>query len=153
MERIDLPLTRDEHTELNARFPATSKSSNVGCRAIELAKIYFRTVDSTCNFREQINGCDLEITFASGETNHIEVKGTASRDLAWSKLKVSGTPSYQALIDGMPLYRITGVYEQTPVIFVMTFSEDFQMELEPRWRVTRVRPSNSIKPKPLRGGA
>jgi hypothetical protein len=153
MERIQLLLARADHEDLNARFPATSKSSNVGDRAIELAKIYFRSLDSACTFREQVNDCDLEITFSGGETKHIEVKGTASLDLAWSKLKVSGTPSYLALIAGMPLFRVTRVYEQTPVIFVMAYPDDFQMEPEPRWRVKQVRSNNSFKPTPLRGAA
>lgn len=135
MQRIEVSIPEAEYVRLNQRFPPTEKSANVGRRAVELVKLHFKALDARSTFREQVDGCDLEVTGSTGEVQRLEVKGTASTNLAWSRLKVSGTPSHAALLGGMPLYRVTSVYGSKPVIFVMRFPADFRLDPEPRWTV------------------
>ena len=70
-------------------------------------------------------------------TKKCEVKGTAATDIAWAKLKVSGKPSYKLLLNGLPLYRVCGVYSRNPIIFVLKCGSDFEMVPEPRWSVRK----------------
>ena len=134
MERIDLIISELEFIKLNKEYPNTGKSSFVGERAIELVKIHFRNQDNTCIFMKPTDGGDLIIS-CNDRRLKIEVKGTAETDICWMKLKVSGTPSYNLLAQGMPLYRVCGVNERSPVIFILYYSQDFDMIPEPRWRL------------------
>ena len=136
LETVALSVPEPEFARLNSLYPPTVKSSTVGDRAIELVQFYFRTQDAACTFRFPGNGCDLE-TQVNGTTHRIEVKGTADLDIAWTKLKVSGAPSYNALLNGMPLYRVTGVYERNPVLFILRYQHDFEMQPEARWSISR----------------
>jgi hypothetical protein len=135
MQRIEIAVPEPEYEVLSRRLPQTGKSSDIGRRAVELVKLHFKSLDPQCNFREQVDAFDLQVTRSTGEVERLEVKGTASFNLDWARLKVSGIPSHSALASGTPLYRVTGVYARVPVIFVMRFPEDFRLEPEPRWSV------------------
>src|SRR5437762_7559142 len=113
MRTIDLAIPESEFARLNALYPPTIKSSTVGRRAIELVQFHFRTQDPACKFLEPGNGIDLEVTRGE-QVDRIEVKGTADRNIAWMKLKVSGKPCYAHLIAGIELYRVVAVYERDP---------------------------------------
>lgn len=132
MKRIPLDISDQEFTRLNLLYQQTGKSSTVGGRALELVRFYFRSQDATCEIIVPGNGCDIEVRI-NRTTHRIEVKGTADINIAWSKLKVSGKPSYDALVSGMPLYRVTGVYERKPVLFILTYANDFDIQPEARW--------------------
>lgn len=136
MDRLEINIEEYEFSNLNSLYPPTVKSSNVGGRALALMKIHFRSIDPKCSFRENVEDCDLEIT-SQGKIIRIEVKGTADREVAWSKLKINSTASHRALLAGMPLYRVVGVYERNPAILVMKHGDDFTMVPEPRWSVKR----------------
>lgn len=141
MRDIKLLIPESEFERLNVAYPATAKSWTVGARTIEIVEFYFRTsVDAACQIlRGPSRGIDLQITHAGG-VEQIEVKGTASSDLAWGQLKVSGQPSYENLLADTPLYRVVSVYERDPIIYVMTYSDDFDIVPEPRWRLKAKRP-------------
>ena len=134
MYTIDLNLPETEFERLNALYPPTVKSFNVGERAIELVKFHFRARDSNCEFRVPNDGTDLEVVSEAG-SERIEVKGTADSGIAWSKLKVSGNLSHACLHADAPLYRVVGVYDRAPRIHVLKHSEDFEMIPEARWAV------------------
>lgn len=134
MIAIQIQLPEAEFQRLNAVYPPTVKSANVGDRAIEIVQFHFRAEDPQCQFRKPTDGTDLEICTA-GNSVRIEVKGTAASNLAWGKLKVSGGPSYQQLLNDVPLYRVVAVYDRTPRIYVLKHSQDFEMIPEPRWRM------------------
>ncbi|WP_419571852.1 hypothetical protein [Rheinheimera sp.] len=136
MERLEINIAEAEFANLNSLYPPTVKSSTVGARALALVKIHFRVTDPTCSFRENVEDCDLEVT-SRGNVTRVEVKGTADQDVAWSKLKINGTPSHGALLAGMPLYRVVGVYERNPAILVLRYGIDFTTVPEPRWGVKR----------------
>lgn len=134
MITIQINLPEAEFQRLNALYPPTVKSSNVGDRAIELVKFHFRTLDPKCQFREPNDGTDLEV-LSGTSSERIEVKGTADSDIAWTKLKVSGNASYQQLLNDTPLYRVVSVYDRAPCIHILKHSEDFEMSAEARWAV------------------
>jgi hypothetical protein len=134
MERIPLNVTEEEFLRLNQLYPPTVKSSTVGERAIELVQLHFRSKDPKCAFSTPTDGSDLEIK-SNNTAQYIEVKGTADTEIAWAKLKVSGQPSYNLLSQGLPLYRVCGVYNRDPVIFILSHGKDFEMVPEPRWSV------------------
>lgn len=139
MVTIPINLPETEFQRLNALYPPTVNSANVGNRAIELVRFYFRSLDSDCQFRVPNDGTDLEIVRA-GSSERIEVKGTADADIAWIKLKVSSLLSYQQLLDNVPIYRVVAVYDRAPRIHVLRHAQDFEMIAEPRWSVRARRP-------------
>jgi hypothetical protein len=140
MRKFTVSLSKSDFNSLNTRFPPTSKSSNVGDRAIQILRIYFLSLDGASAFREQVDDADLEVTNSHSEVQRMEVKGTADKGIAWQKLKVSGKPSHDALLAGMPLYRVTEVYAQEPTVYVLQHQEDFTMEPEPRWSIKKRAP-------------
>jgi hypothetical protein len=87
---------------------------------MEILRIHFLRQDPATTFKTEVGDADLEITNSTGQVLRIEVKGTADRGIAWAKLKVSGTPSYNALVAGMPVYRVCGVESKEVEVFVMT---------------------------------
>jgi len=133
MERIYLTIPEPEFVKLDRLYPNNGKSSVVGERATEIVKVYFTSQDNNSTFEKPTDG-DLKIT-SKDRVLKIEIKGTAEKDICWMKLKVSGEPSYKSLIQGMPLYRVCGVYERSPVIYVLYYSQDFDMIPEPRWSI------------------
>lgn len=141
MEEIKFKLKKEEFDKLNRDYPNTGKSSikasETGKRAVELVKLYFLRKDPNCNFLRPRNGSDIEIT-CGNITQRIEVKGTVDTKSAWAKLIVSGKPSHKLLKDGLPLYRVCGVYNCEPVIFIMQYGSDFKMVPEVRWRVKQI---------------
>lgn len=136
MQQFTIQLTDTEYARLNSAFGNFGKSSHISARAVEILQIHFLRQDPATTFRMQIDDADLEITCPSGGVRRIEVKGTADPGIAWAKLKVSGTPSYNALIAGMPIYRVCGVEDQSVQVFVMKYPDDFKLTLEPRWRLS-----------------
>jgi len=103
VEEIKFKLKKDEFARLKRKYPKNGKSSIIAKRAIELVKLYFLSKDPNCNFSTPRDGSDLEIT-CGNITHRIEVKGTADDDIAWAKLKVSGEPSYELLLKGLPFF-------------------------------------------------
>ena len=98
--------------------------------------MHFLRLDPATTFRTEIDDADLEITDSTGETVRIEVKGTADPGIAWGKLKVSGTASYNALVAGMSVYRVCDVEGKQVQVFVMKYPNDFTLTPEPRWRLS-----------------
>ncbi|MBI5875115.1 MAG: hypothetical protein HZB81_04615 [Deltaproteobacteria bacterium] len=145
MEEIKFKLKKEEFDKLN-RDPnigeGSINASKTGKRAVELVKLYFLRKDPNCNFLIPGNGSDLEIT-CGNITQRIEVKGTVDTKSAWAKLIVSGEPSHKLLEDGLPLYRVCGVYNDEPVIFIMQHGSDFEMVPEVRWRVKQIKKEKS----------
>ena len=135
MEKIKIELAEEQYIRLNADYPRNGKSSIIGERSVEIVKWHFRSNDKCCNFIPMSGGCDLRIISRKNSKLDldIEIKGTANKDIAWSQLKVSGNPSYYSLTNNMPLHRVCDVYSQSPVIYVLRYSDDFEMIPEPRW--------------------
>ena len=87
---------------------------------------------------EDRDGADLRISVDGQIVKRVEVKGTSSPDLAWSKLKVSSQRSHDALKSGeAEMYRVVGVDGARPSIYILTYGRDFTLEPEPRWAVKR----------------
>lgn len=134
METINFKLNEIQFDHLNNNFPISKKSSLIGQRAVEILKFYFEEKYSGSTFRVPNDGCDLEVLPLKIK---LEIKGTSSSEIAWSQLKVSGNPSYNQLLNGLPLYRVTNVYEKDVIFYIMKCSEDFEMVPEPRWRIKK----------------
>lgn len=99
---------------------------------------------------EDRDGADLRISVGGKTVKRIEVKGTASKDLAWSQLKVSSQKSHDALESGdASMYRVVDVEGTKPRIFELAYGRDFTLEPEPRWAVKQIRPEDDRYP--LRG--
>lgn len=136
MQDFEIILDEKEFNRLNSLYPQTGKSSDVGKRAEELILYYFRQLHPECQFSYPKDGADLLVTWTGG-SEKIEIKGTADSNIAWSKLKVSGKDSHDLLERGLPMYRVTSIYERNPRIFILIHGEDFLMEPEPRWLVRK----------------
>ena len=134
MEEKTIILTENKFSELNMLYPSTGKSSNTGKRSEELVRYYFRCIDHKYSFSKASKGADIKVCLDKEEFE-IEVKGTAENELAWKQLIVSGRPSYDRLKSGLPLYRVTSVYEKLPILYILNYQEDFNMEPEPRWKI------------------
>ena len=64
----------------------------------------------------------------------VEVKGTASPDIAWAQLKVSSIASHGLITSGeAAVYRVCDVYSAVPRVYILRHGEDFQLVPEARW--------------------
>ena len=98
---------------------------------------------------EAHDGADLRVS-VGGEAEAIEVKGTATDDIAWAKLKVSSRQSYRALKSRTArMYRVVNVNSAKPRIFILEFGTHYKLIPEPRWAVRAA--SREEKSYPLRG--
>jgi hypothetical protein len=93
-----------------------------------------------CAFVDAPLGADLSVVLSGGSPPlSIEIKGTASPDLAWQKLKVSSKHSWDLLANqGIPVYRVCNVFERTPSIYILLHGRDFILEPEARWTFKRL---------------
>lgn len=132
MKTFEIHLTDEEFETLNNQFPNTKASSTVGRRAESLIKLHYLKVDSNAEFSNPRDGADLLVK-TKGEEIKIEIKGTAQNNLNRNNIKVTGQRSYQALINGLPLYRVAGVFEKRPKVYVLLHGIDYTLEQEQRW--------------------
>ena len=120
-------------------------------KALNIVEKHLRAVyGEDVGIVEDQDGVDLKIIVNGQTVKRIEVKGTASKDLAWSQLKVSSQRSHDALESGdATIYRVVDVEGTNPRIFELTHGQDFTLEPEPRWAVRQTRPKDDRYP--LRG--
>ena len=99
---------------------------------------------------EAHGGADLRVSVGGEEAEAIAVKGTATDDIAWAKLKVSSRQSYRALKNRTArMYRVVNVNSAKPRIFILEFGTHYKLIPEPRWAVRAA--SREAKSYPLRG--
>jgi len=131
---IHVPLTDGEFGKLNSMSTAQ--------KAVEIVKKHLRDKYSERNIeiREDVRGADIRVVFKDGSDKDeiIEVKGTVQPSIAWGQLKVSLRSSYDALVNGVPMYRVMGVDSRDPRIVVLSYGKDFLLEEECRWAVRPV---------------
>jgi hypothetical protein len=139
MDSEKLQLTDHEYEELNRESPRGKGSALIGKRAEKIIRIHFRRKDPRCEFKHPKNGADLHVVFSDNEESlTLEIKGTDEAGIAWQKLKVSSKHSWRLLTEEkIPLYRVTDVFGQIPVIYVLIHDRDFELEPEPRWSIKR----------------
>ena len=140
MKREKFELSDLEFTQLNTEYARGKGSALIGYRSEAIVRLYFRRKYPDCEFRQPTNGADLEVVSSPNRRGFfLEVKGTEDSSIAWGKLKVSGVPSHQMLVEEkIPLYRVTNVFEKKPVIYMLKYGEDFDLVQEPRWRIRRM---------------
>ena len=81
---------------------------------------------------EDRDGVALRIIENGQTVKRIEVKGTASKDLAWSQLKVSSQRSHDALENGdASIYRVVDVEGTNPRIFELAYGGTSPWSLNP----------------------
>lgn len=131
---IQVPLTDNEFKELG--------SLNTAKRAVAIVKKHLREKHSgrDVEILEDVRGADIRVVFRDKdeEDEIIEVKGTVQPSIAWSQLKVSLQSSYDALVKGVPMYRVIGVNSKIPRIVVLRYGKDFMLAEELRWAVRPV---------------
>src|SRR5260221_13325326 len=94
MDTIPVDLTRDEIESLDQQWPKSKGHGAIERRAVEIVRIYLRRKDPGCKFESANPGADLKVVFSRDSLPvSIEVKGTASRGLAWNQIKVSSPES------------------------------------------------------------
>lgn len=160
MEHYKIELTNEEYERLNSAYPKSNGSGLIGSRAEEIVRIYFRRTDHQCTFAKAPSGADLQVVPSDGSPSQpIEIKGTASPEMAWQQLKVSSTSSWELLSkQTIPVYRVCDVFSKAPSIYILLHGRDFVLEPEPRWTFKRLASGGEIpqsvipstKPKTLR---
>jgi hypothetical protein len=145
MEKVhSFIIPASDFRSLQRRYPNAGKNSHIGRLAVEIAQLYFRSVDPGSLCTEVKDGSDLEVR-CKGKTRRYEVKGTADDDVAYSKLKVSSWHSYNALKEGVTLLRITKVGQRTVELPFLRHGIDFKLVKEPRWAVQRLKAKGTGK--------
>jgi hypothetical protein len=136
MERTSLTINTPQWNLLQERCPDDGSSRAVGHRAEALAIIHIKRTYAGSQRVERAKGADLTFIWKDKKMS-FEIKGTRGSTLAWAKIKVSGTDSFELLRLGAPLLRITNVFERQPVVHSLTNEKDFILRKEPRWSVRR----------------
>jgi hypothetical protein len=140
MRSFTVRLTSVEKAALDAKHPPSSSSSDIGKRAIEIVKCYFRATSPGCSFVVPPKGGDLAVLETGSMVAKVfEVKGTSDSGLAWQKLKVSSKHSHALLASGeASVLRVTEVYGVEPLVFEMHHGQDFLLKREDRWTFTAI---------------
>lgn len=136
MTTHNFSITQDQLDGLLTLYPNTGKNSDVGKLAIEIAKLYFLSINDMTSFITNRNGIDLSISI-NGVVENYEIKGTTDNNISWNKLKVSSQNCHDHLVNGMTLIRITNIGSTEMTFYFLTHSEDFELVPEPRWSVIR----------------
>ena len=149
----------------HARTPGSYKSASIALddldrrnmaklsteqKALHIVEKHIRDqYGDRAEIKEDRDGVDLRVEVDGQTVERIEVKGTKSKDIAWSQLKVSSQKSHDALKGGAPMYRVVDVDGTQPRIYVLTYGRDFTLEPEARWAVRPTMLENDRYP--LRG--
>lgn len=134
MTTQDFIITQEQLTDLLKRYPNTGKNSDVGKLAVEIAKLYFLSLNNKTTFTINKNRIDLSIS-VNETIGHYEIKGTADKSISWNKLKVSSQNSHDHLVSGMTLIRITNIGSTEMTLYFLKHNEDFELVPEPRWSI------------------
>jgi hypothetical protein len=137
-------LTTEKFEELNREYPESEKKT--AARAEEIVKIYFKeTFGEKCSIELGKEGSDLRVR--TGPTDpilEIDVKGTASntkevfKDIAWDRFYISSNYCHDKITkEDMSIYRVVGVYEPNPRIYVLKYGPDFKVDEQPRWKINK----------------
>lgn len=138
VEPIDL--TDEQFAALNVKYPPTAARTNktTGDRAEAIAMIFLEGLYPGCRFLDRGAGPDLALLDPCINVErpmHFEVKGTAGRSVSLYTIVVSSEQSGDPIEqEGVPILRITGVFERNPGIAVLVHGEDFVLENEYRKR-------------------
>jgi hypothetical protein len=138
MTTVNFSISDEQLNELLSLYPNTGKNSDVGKLAVEVAKLYFLTLNAMTSFVTNKNGIDLTVE-ANGIIEKYEIKGTTDKDISWSKLKVSSQNCHDHLVNGMTLIRITNIGSTAMTFHFLKYQEDFELIPEPRWSVVRTK--------------
>lgn len=135
MNILDFSITQKQLKNLLTLYPNTGKNSHVGKIAVEVAKLYFLSINDQYTFLVNKNGVDLSV-MVNGQNENYEIKGTADKNIGWNKLKVSSYKCYKRLVDEkMPIIRITNIGSKDMTLYFLKFGEDFELNPEARWAV------------------
>ncbi|MCF1753172.1 hypothetical protein [Mariniradius sediminis] len=135
MKKESLVITEEFLSDCLSKYPNTGKNSHVGHLGILMAQEFFKRKYPGCEFKVNISGIDLQVILVNGEEKAFEVKSTTDPGIAWSKFKVSSMRSHDALINGMPLMRITKIGKTEMDIYFLTHGDDFDLIPEPRFSI------------------
>jgi hypothetical protein len=135
----DFIISEEQLQTLKGKFPKQGKNSHIGNIAVEVTKLYFLTKSNNkATFKSGTLGADI-IVVLNGDEIRYEIKGTEDAEISFQKLKVSSKHSYQSLVDGMSLIRITNIGKTTMKIHFMKHGEDFNLVEEPRWAFKKIK--------------
>ncbi|MCA8275046.1 hypothetical protein LGN17_21405 [Burkholderia sp. AU30280] len=134
-------LTDEQFAYLNEKYPSSgAKASNhtTGDRAAYIARLFLEDLYPGCTFVPQAPGADLAIRdpYINVEDQmDFEVKGTSGNSVAIPNIVASSKDSGNLLeIEGVPILRITGVFQKVPGVAVLVHGEDFVLKHEYRKR-------------------
>lgn len=141
MTPFRVKLSATDFAALNNAYPPSRGSADIGKRAVEIMKCYFRGQSPGCKFVDPPRGADLAVVPVGATSPTVfEVKGTAGSGIAWQQLKVSSQSSYELLTNGSAsVLRVTDVYSKEPVVYELRHGQDFRLEPEPRWTFKPIR--------------
>lgn len=141
MDYEAIQLSDEELDLLDELFPEGNSSGVIGKRAEKIVELYLRRLEPDCEIEYPSSGADLLIRSSNGIVRYVEVKGTASAEIEWGKLKVSSQASHDSIVnDETPIYRICSVFEEEPRLCVLRHNDHFRLVPEPRWAI---RPSRN----------
>ncbi len=147
MQSEPLTLSETEFAQVQQSFPDNGSNRAVDRRAIALARIYLARRHPGCEHITALAGVDLTVRLCE-TTFSYEVKGSRGTGIAPPKLKVSSQRCHDSLVAGTPMLRIAGVFDRTPIVYIMQHGRDFVLRPEPRWSLHLVatpRPNQAMQ--------
>lgn len=135
MQSHKFSISEEQLQNLLNLYPNIGKNSHVEKISVEIAKLFIKSIDQNANFQIKKN-IDLS-AIINGVTHDFEIKGTASNNIAWDKLKVSSQFCYNNLKNGMNIIRITNIGNLDMEVFYLKYGEDFELFPEARWTIRK----------------
>jgi Holliday junction resolvase len=144
MNAVDFELNDYQLNHLLHTYPNKGKNGDIGKFSVEVVKLYFLSLNPNITFKTGgRNQPDIIVTDGNNSTEY-EVKGTEDSDIAFNKLKVSSKYSYNKLITGMEVIRVTKIRNKKVKLFFLKHGKDFTMKEEPRWSITEIKQAKSL---------
>jgi len=136
---IAFEISDEKLSELRKIYSKEGKNSDIGNIAVEIAKLYFLDKYSNAEFSETGKGIDLTVNIGK-EIKYYEIKGTEDKTVAFYKLKVSGKPCYDHLVNGKTeIMRITNIGNKKMKIYFLKHGKHFTLEPEDRWKFVEIK--------------
>ena len=119
MQTIKLQLADGFFNRLQSLSGRGPKNNSTRDRAVQIVKDWLSR-QSGIQVLPQPTAQGADVSYLQNKIEiHAEVKGTEDSNIAWSKIKVSGEPSYLGICAGWPVFRVCNVFSQSPFIHIL----------------------------------
>jgi len=135
-------LSDKDFNRLKEAYPNMRSNHDIGNYGVNVVKLYLESKGAINVVIEQ-DKIDVQ-AIINGTKVLYEVKSTAKSDISFNNLKVSSPKDFKLISEGMEVIRVCKVGQQTLDLYFLKYGVHFKLVEEPRWRLAKLKDTNSI---------